>query len=258
MKMNDTMIDKAEIECRFRRSVDSYDENAIVQKLIVNQLRALLKKYLSQPVRNTLEIGCGTGLLTSTICEMFQTNLYVNDLVSEMCHRTAYKCDIPDSHCLIGDVEALELKGKYDLIVSSSTFQWFTRPADTFSKLSAHIEPSGFLIFSTFGCENLKELRSVTGQGLAYHTPETLAGLLSPYFDILYTGEDFHTLSFADPIEILRHVKYTGVNATASPQIRTKGGMLQFTQEYKRLFLSDGCYPLTYHPLYFVCRKKCL
>ena len=36
------MIDKTEIECRFRRSVDSYEDNATVQKWIVQRLVELL------------------------------------------------------------------------------------------------------------------------------------------------------------------------------------------------------------------------
>ena len=37
------MIDKTEIECRFRRSVDSYEDNATVQKWIVQRLVELLQ-----------------------------------------------------------------------------------------------------------------------------------------------------------------------------------------------------------------------
>ena len=40
------MIDKTEIECRFRRSVDSYEDNATVQKWIVQRLVELLQEYV--------------------------------------------------------------------------------------------------------------------------------------------------------------------------------------------------------------------
>ena len=53
------MIDKTEIECRFRRSVDSYEDNATVQKWIVQRLVELLQEYVPYSSR-TLEIGCGT------------------------------------------------------------------------------------------------------------------------------------------------------------------------------------------------------
>ena len=51
------MIDKTEIECRFRRSVDSYEDNATVQKWIVQRLVELLQEYVPYSSR-TLEIGC--------------------------------------------------------------------------------------------------------------------------------------------------------------------------------------------------------
>lgn len=38
-------MDKTEIKCRFRRSVESYEENATVQKLIAERLFQLLEKY---------------------------------------------------------------------------------------------------------------------------------------------------------------------------------------------------------------------
>ena len=38
------MIDKTEIECRFRRSVDSYEDNATVQKWIEQRQVEILKE----------------------------------------------------------------------------------------------------------------------------------------------------------------------------------------------------------------------
>lgn len=251
------MIDKTDISCRFRKSIESYDDNAVVQKLIVNKLCRILKEYIYASPDIVLEIGCGTGLLTSAIQKIYYDSaLFINDLVPEMCSTTAKKYDVPLSRCLVGDIELLELTGRYNLVVSSSTFQWFTYPEETFENLSANITPKGYLVFSTFGHKNLKELRKVTGKGLAYPSKEELVAFLSPYFDVLHIEENFHKLHFRHPLDILRHLKNTGANATATPQIWTKGQMSQFVEDYTRQFSRKEVYPLTYHPLYFVCQKK--
>lgn len=252
------MIDKADIRCRFRRSVESYDENAIVQKRIVNKLCNLLQEYVRPAPVGILEIGCGTGLLTSALLKKFPVHeLFINDLVLEMCRKTADRCDIPENRCIVGDIESVPLAGLYGIIVSSSTFQWLAQPASTIKKLSGCLESGGLLAFSTFGQDNLKELREVSGQGLSYLSSSRWQEILSSHFDILYRGEDKHTLYFNAPLEILRHVKNTGVNATAVPQIWTKGQIDRFSQKYSSSWgMNEKGYPLTYHPVYWICRKR--
>lgn len=84
------MVDKAEVKCRFRRSVESYEDNAYVQKAIVNRLYELLQDHLSYTPRKVLEIGCGTGLLTRKLLTALSSGqLFINDLVEEMCSKTA-------------------------------------------------------------------------------------------------------------------------------------------------------------------------
>lgn len=252
------MIDKADIICRFKRSVESYDENAVVQKQIVSKLYRLIQRYVQPYPTKILEIGCGTGLLTSVLLNNFSVHeLFINDLVPEMCRRAADKCNIPNTCCIVGDIESVSLGGQYEMIVSSSTFQWFSQPRNTLQKLSGHIKTNGFLAFNTFGQDNLKELRQVSGQGLSYLSTGQWREILSSYFDILCMEEDSHTLYFDSPLDVLRHVKNTGVNATAVPQIWTKGQIEQFSRKYSSLWKIDGKgYPLTYHPVYWICRKK--
>lgn len=251
------VIDKAGVECRFRRSVDTYEDNAVVQKLIVGKLCRIFQENTGTVFGKVLEIGCGTGLLTSAIQRFIGGNeFFINDLVDEMCRKTANRCDIPATHCLSGDIEAFQLTDKYGLIISSSTFQWLARPAVTFKKLSDHLLPGGYLVFSTFGTDNLKEIREITGRGLEYHPVKEMRALLSPYFEILHTEEEFHTLDFPTPVEVLRHIKYTGVSVPDVPQIRTKGQMTRFAENYMERFGKEGHCTLTYHPTYWICRKK--
>lgn len=251
------ILDKSEVKCRFRRSVESYDENAHVQKLIVEKLYKLLQLHLSGTPRHVLEIGCGTGLLTRKLAgELKPDRLFINDLVYEMCSKTATTCGLADSSCLTGDVEELALPGTFDLIVSTSTFQWFTHLPATLEKLAASLLPGGLMVFSTFGKYNLHELRATTGSGLCYPSKEDISELLLPFFDILRLEEEKQVLYFSSPLEILQHLKKTGVNASASDRIWTKGQISRFSDDFQNRYAVDGQYPLTYHPLYFVCRKR--
>lgn len=248
---------KAEIAYRFRRSVESYNENAIVQKLIVEQLADLVGLYVTSYPQRILEIGCGTGLLTEKIAALFpEKSLFINDLVKDMCGKTAGKCKIPTAHCLVGDIEVMDLPTYLDLIVSSSTFQWLVHPKMTYKKLADGLIDGGWLVFSSFGEHNFEELKQLTGKGLVYQPLQEISKHLSAYFEIVYAGETLHRLHFRNPMEILQHIKKTGVNATASSQIWTREHLKRFSFEYTARFGCEEGLPLTYHPLYLVCRKK--
>lgn len=251
------MINKTEIKNRFQRSAGSYEEHALVQKLIAGYLGKLIQKYVISDSQRILEIGCGTGIVTRQLRALFPDSLlFINDLVEEMCYKTQSRCSLPLSHCIPGDIETLRLNQTFDLITSASTVQWFQQPAATFGHLCQHLSPKGWLIFSTFGRKNFQEIDRITGNGLTYPSVEQISSWLNGEAEILYCEENLHTLYFSDPLEVLRHIKCTGVNATGRAEIWTKGRLKQFKESYRTLFAPNGQYPLTYHPLYFVCRKN--
>ena len=213
------LIDKAKIERRFKRSVESYDENAYAQKVIIQRLISLINDYCPSSIENILEVGCGTGLFTEQLQEKFKgSHLFINDLVDTMCSKTASRCNLPIKHCIVGDIEQVELEGKFDLIASASTFQWLAHPQETFARLSAQLNEGGWMIFSTFGEDTFKELRSITGNGLSYHSVAKTTNIISSYFKVLYAEEYHHILEFETPLDILKHVKSTGVNASGSQE----------------------------------------
>lgn len=250
-------INKEEVEQRFRRSRVSYDDNAQVQKMVVDRMVPMILASVERVPEKILEIGCGTGLLTSQLQRTFPIDgLYLNDLVKELCYHAATVNRVPLKHCFPGDVEKLFLPLSFDLIASASTFQWFTTPEETFKKLSKRLEQKGVLVFSTFGKFNLREIRLTTGGGLDYRSKEELEKMLKPYFEIELIEEEFHMLEFDTPLAVLQHLKKTGVNVSGNPTIWTKGRVDAFIKDYNARFAIDGKVALTYHPLYFVCRRK--
>jgi hypothetical protein len=61
-------------------------------------------------------------------------------------------------------------------------------------------------------------------------------------------------LRFPTPLDVLRHLKNTGVNRSHA-QFWTPGQLKRFTEQYSQFQLEDGSYPLTYHPIYFCIQK---
>ena len=122
------MIDKTEIECRFRRSVDSYEDNANCSKMdctapgrIITGICTLFFPDLGNRVWHRL--------LSEKINRLWEDQqFWVNDLVEQMCRKTIDRCQLPVSHGLNGDIEQIPLTRKFDLIVSASTFQWLAVP----------------------------------------------------------------------------------------------------------------------------------
>ncbi|MDR0982385.1 MAG: malonyl-ACP O-methyltransferase BioC [Culturomica sp.] len=249
------MTDKTEIVRRFGRSKDSYDDNAYVQRIVVDRVGDLVKKFVPNKPLNVFEIGCGTGMLTKKLKKIPQVNkLLINDLVNDLCVKTAATNEIAEENIFVGDVEEIDLPPNPDLIISSSVFQWLSRPADTFKRLTAQLSCGGLLIFSTFGKENLKELTEITGNALTYPNRRELENYLENC-SILYSGEEHHTIWFDNPLEILKHVKRTGVNAVGQKKQWTQGDLEQFVKSYQSCHVSSKGYPLTYHPIYIVAQK---
>ncbi len=250
-------LNKKHIEKRFNQSAGSYDEHAHVQRQVVQRLRELLAGHLSGGAFKVLEAGCGTGLLTRELKRWpAVAELWVNDLSKELCSRTAELLEVPALCIVPGDIETVELPVGFHLIVSSSVFQWLTAPGETIARLVSRLAPGGWLVFSTFGVRNLQEIRELTGEGLDYPDGATMRSLLAAGTELLYAEEEEVRLRFSDPVEVLQHLKKTGVNSLPSTNLRTPSALHRFVAAYRDRYSDDDgfCY-LTYHPVYYVCRK---
>lgn len=250
-------MDKGLITRRFSRAAASYEKEAAVQRRIAETMTELLKVHVpAGDVERLLEIGCGTGIFSRMLYRAFSpSQMLLNDLCPEMANSLK---DLLDNHVrfLPGDAEKYTFHGRYNLIASCSTLQWFKDPEAFFAKVHALLPDDGVLAFSTFGKNNLKEIKTVTGQGLPYLSMQELAGLLSENYEVVHASEEQVKKTFRTPMEILYHLKRTGVTGVAQQPQWTRERLQCFCGEYRRLFDCGGLIPLTYHPIYIIARKR--
>ena len=251
-------IDKKRVEQCFRKSIDTYNQHAIVQKYICETFLQTLIERCGNTFFQALEIGAGTGLLTEQLIKQCSIkNLYINDLVpsaKEPLSRIFSTQIQIEPQYIIGDAEKLQLPTNNNLIISTSAVQWFENLALFLKNIEANLCSNGILAFTTFGINNMQEISTIEGNSLSYLSFPELKTMIEKHFEILWMIEEQIPLYFASPKDILQHIKQTGVNGV-EPTHWTKNDLLNFVSAYKQFFVQDKGYVLTYHPVYVICRK---
>lgn len=253
-------IDKSLVADSFKASWATYEEKAIVQKVISRQLVSFLGAICRNSFTNALEIGCCTGYMTEALCYKFGIkNIYVNDLVSEFCVQTCER--LRKSDCSVdpipfaGDIESLDLPNKLDLVVSSSTLQWMSDLGGLLERIRLALVSEGYLAFTIFGNGTMREISSITGRGLHYHSEEQLREMVAAIFDVELFTTDTSVLHFPSVRAILRHIQQTGVSGIGRNKW-TKSSLTLFEQTYKQRYQDEKGLPLTYSSHYVIAKKK--
>jgi malonyl-CoA O-methyltransferase len=255
------MIDKRLVRDRFCRTLRSYASHAVVQNAMAGELSEIIcREKPGRSFDRVLEVGSGTGALMSRLLGCCSVKAYyANDLVEES--RTCLqgvldRFPVDEFHFLAGDIESMDLlPSELDLVVSNATLQWLDDLDGFFRTISAHLKPEGVFAFSTFGTSNMREISSIEGVGLSYHTLGELELLAGRYFDLTFSREEKLRMEFRSPEAILDHIRQTGVNGLHR-RAWTKSSYLHFVEEYRRLFSCENGVYLTYHPVYCCLKKR--
>ena len=252
-------MDKGLIAYKFSKSLKSYDQEAKAQKQILLKLVSLLEKYKLTEFNRILEFGTGTGLLSKEINERFSYNqLYLNDLSEEFEKFTLSRFSKEEQQAVEfvrGDIEKIEFPDSIDLFVSSSTEQWIEGKEEFYTKIYNSLKDNAYFAFSSFGPDNLKQLREATGVSLNYYSLENTKEILTKKFEIIHAEEERIVLDFESAIDILTHIKKTGVNAI-SKQNWTKKSVMQLIRKIEDVCRTNNGFEITYHPTYFILKKS--
>ena len=244
MQINPKIIKK-----QFEKSFNSYEQNAIVQKIMAEKLVKEISSVKTN-FNSILELGCGTGILTKELIRNVSFETYcANDLVEKS--KICIEKIIPNAEFCGGNALKIKPFKGVDLIVSNAMFQWFNNLEIVASHCKKQLERKGILAFSTFSDKNFKEIRDLTGISLNYKTFEEIKNVFGNDFEILYAEEFEHTLKFKTPLELLAHMKNIGVNSLTA-QHWTFKEVKDFCDKYKAKYPEI---PLTYAPVIIVCKN---
>lgn len=252
-------IDKTLVKKQFNCGLNTYNETAVVQKQIAEKLIFELTS-IGMPTQSRLfEVGCGTGFLTKNVIEAFEFDEFiVNDISTTAKYKIQELDKYNNKHIkfIEGDAEEIDFPQNLNAIISSSTIQWFKNKKEFFNKVHENLKPNGIFAFSTFGCDNFKEIKSLTGVGLEYECLEELTGMLQEQFNILMCMEWIETKTFDSPLSVLRHIKQTGVNAIQHSYFGKKE-LNEFTEGYYKHFSNNrNDVRLSYNPIIIIAQKK--
>ena len=240
------------VAARFTRALSTYEEHARVQREAADRLTAQLLR-LRPSFGRVFEVGCGTGRWSRTLAVRSQIDaLWLNDLSPELAVEARKR--LPETVrkktvLLPGDAELLAWPDGLDLVLAGSVLQWFSKPEAFFENLRRRLRPGGLAAIVTYGPENCREVKALTGQGLAY--PD--AG-----FRLHHPSEDVRRECFASPRAVLRHLRATGVTGTHGGFRWTKESLLAFEEAYRTRFAARGPAEgvhLTYHPVTMLLEK---
>ncbi|MBN2165942.1 MAG: malonyl-ACP O-methyltransferase BioC [Marinilabiliaceae bacterium] len=244
---------------RFKKALKTYDFNAIVQTQMAKKLVSLAMPFCSTDLLRVFEIGCGTGLLTKQIIKYFNiTSFIANDLVSEVYPIVNSIVENTNQNTsfrfLKGDINQINFPTKTDIIFSGATIQWIEDLDRFFSESAISLNNNGILAISTFGTDNFNEIRTILNQGLDYRSLDQFRLKSSRWFNVLIMEEWKETMLFDTPIDVLKHIKTTGVGGV-SVQRWNKKRLEKFVSGYEQFKTPDNKYPLTYHPQIMIFKR---
>lgn len=242
-------MNKDLIKKRFAKNLDTYNDNAKIQKKMAERLLSFLAR---KDFDDILEIGCGTGFLTQLVNDNFNFKTYTANDIVESCEKYVKEIN-PEINFIPADIEkAVENSDKkYDLIISNAAFQWVENLENFIKLLVSKLNDNGVLLFSTFGPENFREVNFVLGKTLSYYSANELQEIIKDYKNIV--EQEMHVMAFKTPKDILKHIKSTGVNALEMVSW-TKTDMQKFENGYNNF--CSGIPTLTYHPIYVRIENK--
>ncbi len=254
-------LDKRKVQAAFDLAAGSYDEAAVLQHEVGQRIMERLDLIKIQP-EVIIDIGSGTGRLSRAVSERYPASqLYSLDLAPAMLAYARQQPAPQPTGFICADTEQLPFgEQRVDMIISNVTLQWCINLEAVFKEFRRVLKPGGLLMFTTFGPDTLKELRSSWHGVDAYNH-------VNAFFDMHDIGDALRRIGFSDPVmdvehftltyrevtTLMRDLKAVGAhNVTAGRPLGLTGKarLQKMIKTYEQFRRDDGQLPATYEVIY--------
>lgn len=250
-------IDKRQTRRSFAHAADTYDRAAALQREVGKRLQERLDLVKLEPTR-ILDLGCGTGDISHALLNRYRKAKVVSlDIALSMAQRSRRRGGWfrrPSPVC--ADAERLPFAdNSFDLLISNLMLQWVEDLDNAFAEFRRVLAPGGLLLFTTFGPDTLKELRTSWSR-VDEHTH------VNAFIDMHDIGDALLRARLAEPVmdvermqvtydsvrDLMRDLKELGAhNVTAGRNRALTGprrlrGMMEAYEDYR----IDGRLPASY------------
>ena len=265
--MNDSFApDKRQMRRSFERAASTYDQAAVLQREVCTRALERLDLVKLDPGA-IIDAGCGTGFATQALHKRYpRATLVALDIALAMLQRSRsripnWKKWIGSSRevFVCGDNERLPIRSaSVGMLWSNLAFQWAGDLAVVFAECQRALQPGGLLMFTTFGPDTLKELRTACAGDGKIHVNRFIdmhdigdmmigAGFADPVMDMEYL-----TLAYRDVRTLMRELKEIGAHNVAvgrSRGLTGKRALKQIELGYET-FRRDARLPATFEVIY--------
>lgn len=197
----------------FNKAAGRYDHAGELQDFVARRLAEKIYRPYIKPGLTVLEIGCGTGLLTRHLPDIFgnAAKFIITDAAPDMVDRcrAGFSQISDNAHFETMHAEDIPLRpNSVDHIVTSMTAQWFADPVQTLANMRALLKRDGLITYTAVGRDNFTEWREhLKHRGLDFgmrELPETYPGAWR---------EEFIPRAYGNGKNFLKMLKDTGAGA---------------------------------------------
>ena len=254
-------LDRPGVRAAFDRAGATYDAAAVLQGRVGDELLERLELFDFSPAL-ILDLGAGTGRLSDRLKRRHRRSRVIAvDLAPGMLREAARRQRwLRRFDRVCADAARLPLASESaDVVFSNLMLQWCDPPDSALAEVRRVLKPRGFLAFTTFGPDTLKELRSAWGEVDANtHVNRFLdmhdvgdalvrAGFTEPVLDV-----ERLTVTYADVMSLMRDLKSIGARNMTAGRWRSLTGkdrLRRMTDRYEA-YRRDGRLPATYEVIY--------
>lgn len=210
----------------FNKAAVTYEKNAVVQNTIIDDLVDQLSFIKINP-KYILDIGSGTGRCSRIIQKKYPDAIIVNlDFSIEMLKEDRAKQNIfkkifnkKNVYHICCDFDQLPFtENCFDLVISSSSFQWSTNLEKLFAMINKVLNNDGLLLFSAFIKDTFKELSDFDKNIVSKlnSAEDYVYFLQSNNFCDPVLLSDQYFVDYKSALHLLRDIKKLGVSKSES------------------------------------------